>query len=470
MILDETLSMKISRLPFLLVFAACLLPLASSWINRSLYHLPASLVAAALVVTMTQLPLRKIRIFNQGLLFFAGWVLVTMLAVHVSTGRGWVILANGGYVIMFALVFCVMLANGDGVSLRSMVHATSFLYLFLLFSLVAEAVLVFLGMQPVIAGWLNSTNAPNYKVSNSADILRFFGFMKDAGGLNSVLIGSQIAGMLSLFSLIWFLAVRKLNASGDDYARSRPWIALSVGVLLLTVNGLNFLLLVLAAGGYLFFSIKRKWIAVGVIAVAVLTLYEMVTHGLLLARVFNEDLVHLQPEDIEMYTAFAILSEVASLTTYEYYIFQFANPVLYWFDLGWIDQLIGVGAQHFLTTNKYIAGDFGLGVAMLSSGLIWIAAFLAAIGGICVPALKVIRTGPQEFQNWSVLACANALICMLWLASTIHYNQAFANAGGMTIFALHLSLTAYCRYRCLRTYLSHGSAPLEQPQSIGPLS
>ena len=470
MILDETLSMKISHLPFLLVFAACLLPLASSLLNRSLYNIPASLVAFVLVVTIKQLSFRKTRKLNSHWLILAGCILFTLLAFQVSTDRGWGILANGGYVIVFAVSFYVLLGSGKGLSLRSMVRAISFIYLFLLFSLVAEAVLVFLGMQPVIAGWLNSTNAPNYKVSNSADILRFFGFMKDAGGLNSMLIGSQIAGMLSLFSLIWFLAVRKLNASGDDYARSRPWIALSVGALLLTVNGLIFLLLVLAAGGYLFFNIKRKWIAVGVIAVAVLTLYEMVTHGLLLARVFNENLVHLQPEDIEMYTNFGILSEVESLTTYGYYIFQFANPVLYWLDLGWIDQLMGVGAQHLLATNKYIAGDFGLGIAMLSSGLIWIAAFLAAIGGICVPALKHIQAGPSEIQKWSVLAAANALICMLWLASTLHYNQAFANPGGMTLFALHLSLTAYCRYRCLRTYPSHGSAPLEQPQSIGPLS
>lgn len=462
--------MKISRLPFLLVFAACLLPLASSLLNRSLYNIPASLVAFVLVVTIKQLSFRKTRILNPHWLILAGCILFTLLAYQVSTDRGWGILANGGYVIVFAVAFYVLLVSGNGLSLRSMVRAISLIYLFLLFSLVAEAVLVFLGIQPLIAGWLNSTNAPNYKLSNSADILRFFGFMKESGGLNSLLIGSQIAGMLSLFSLIWFLAVGKLNSGGDGYARSRLWFALSACMFLSTVNGTNFLLLALGAGAYLFFNIKRKWIAVGVFAVAALVIYVMVRHGLLFSRIFNENLVHLQPEDIEMYSSFGTLRAVESMATYEYYIYEFAGPVLYWLDLGWIDQLMGAGAQHLLAMNTYIAGDFGLGIAIMSSGLMWVVALVAAICGICIPALKLIQAGPYEIQKWSVLASANALICMLWLASTIHYNQAFANPGGMTLFALHLSLTAFCHYRCRQIYQTLCASPLKYPQSTEPLS
>jgi hypothetical protein len=38
-----------------------------------------------------------------------------------------------------------------------------------------------------------------------------FGLMQNSGGLNSDLLGSQIAGMLSLFSTIWFMGINKIE-------------------------------------------------------------------------------------------------------------------------------------------------------------------------------------------------------------------------------------------------------------------
>jgi hypothetical protein len=70
---------------------------------------------------------------------------------------------------------------------------------------------------------------------------------------------------------------------------------------------------------------------------------------------------------------------------------------------------------------------------------------LIALCVSCIPALKKVEIGSKDWQLWSMLGAINALITLLWLTSTIHYNQAFSNPGGMTIFALHFAATLYCR-------------------------
>ncbi len=95
---------------------------------------------------------------------------------------------------------------------------------------------------------------------------------------------------------------------------------------------------------------------------------------------------------------------------------------------------------------------------------------MGSLIGLCLPAVKMRGETPER-KIWSGLAAANGLISLLWLASTLHYNQAFSNPGGVTLFALHVALTAYCRHRyCIAgagvaAGISHGAAQVRTEAS-----
>jgi hypothetical protein len=181
-----------------------------------------------------------------------------LIAIHESMGHGLVILAVGGYVLIFTLVFFTLFSTGAGSSLISIIRGISSLYKFFLTGMLIEAVIILLGWQPQLVSIFSAANGPGYKDYNSADVLRYLGFFKDAGGLNSVLLGSQIAGMLSLFATIWFAGIWKLKVGGRAIGRSGFWFKLSILVFLITVNALNFLLLVLAGAIYTFYFSKKN--------------------------------------------------------------------------------------------------------------------------------------------------------------------------------------------------------------------
>jgi hypothetical protein len=309
--------------------------------------------------------------------------------------------------------------------------------------MLVEIVLITLGFQPQLVRIF-----PGYKDYNSADVLRYFELMQNDGGLNSVLLGSQIAGTLSLFAAIWFVGIRKFRVEELAIGRSKYWIILSLLMFLITVNGLNFLLLVLACGIY-FLYIKKINIVIFAFLLGISTagLYLLIANNLMFSRIFNQNVINLDPVALEIYRQYGVLDEIKGLTTMGYYIHEFYSPVANWLAEDWVNKLLGVGAQYFLKNDHMTAGDFGLGIGMLSSGVLWIFIFTFTVFVSCIPALKKVEVGSNEGQLWSMLGAINALITLLWLASTIHYNQAFANPGGMTIFALHFAATLYCRNR-----------------------
>lgn len=438
--------MKIRNIPFVIVFLSSMFPLLGAFFNFNVYHLPAGLVSVAIgLILISQ---QKLVIKKDILTTLAAPALLTLLATQVIMGHGFVILAVGGYVLIFTLVFFVLFSTGAGSSLISIISGISSLYKFFLIGMLIETAIILLGWQPQLGSIFSAANGPSYKNYNSADVLRYFGFFKDAGGLNSVLLGSQIAGMLSLFATIWFAGIWKLKLRGSAIAHSGFWFKLSILVFLITVNGLNFLLLVLAGGIYTFyFSKKNRVILACLFGILIAVIYIAIANGFIFSRIFNQDLVHLQQTDIAIGQKEGNLDELQNLTTMGYYVAQFASPVISWLAQDWVSKLLGVGAPFFLNDDNNIAGDFGFGIGMLSSGVLWVSVFLLAVFVSCIPALKEAEIGSNERQLWSVFGAINALITLLWLASTIHYNQAFANPGGMTIFALHFAATVYCRYR-----------------------
>lgn len=420
--------------------------MAGAFFNVYVYHIPAGLLLIAIVITNTSM--QSFFSPKKTSITWSIYILFIIFMIQIITGRGFTILGSGGYVLIYAYVFQDLFLTGAGPSVKRIVHGITFIYKFFIVGMIIEFIIIILGKQSLLAELFYSTVAPNYKTYNQADVARFLGFFQESGGLNSVLIGSQIAGMLSLFAAIWFMYIKMSGISVSKKDRYNLWFIISFLMLILTINGTVFLLLCLAIIIHvLFIHKKHRILSLCVISLAFVGFYFLASAGYFLPRIFGDTLISSNPGQLKELEDFGGHSELVFLTTWEFYIYIYTLPVVNFISSGLVNILIGVGAQYFRTTTDYVSGDFGFGYSMLASGLIWMVTLVAALFITCFTALRLVASGSNDQKLWSVLGSINGLITLLWLFSTVHYNQAFANPGGMMLFALHIALTAYCRKR-----------------------
>jgi hypothetical protein len=439
--------MKIAGIPFLMVFLLALTPMAGSFLDVPTYHVPPMLAVWALIFATTLTHDGFSNAFHERLT----WVVLIMLAlliIQVAMGRGFVILSAGGAVLIFALVFHSLFSSGHGISANTIVSGIGLLYKFFIVGMMIELAAIILGAQPLLGGLFSSENTPGYKMYNPADLPRLFGAFKDVGGINSILLGSQIAGMLSLFAAIWFVGIRQGKSQGAATDLSGFWVFSSCCLLLISINGTVLLLAILAAIIYRFYiRPKRVILSLTVMSLIFAGLYFLVAQGFLLARIFSDE-VALYGAGADFLSKQGLSPVADKFTVLDYYYYSFLNPVYFWLSLDGLNKLIGVGAQFFLNDEVFIAGDFGFATdVLLKAGGVWAVVFVFTVFAICFSALRWRTNGSDEQRLWSGIGSISALIALLLLFSTVHYNQALGNPGGIALFALHLALAMYCRSR-----------------------
>ena len=156
----------------------------------------------------------------------------------------------GGNLFLVSFIFLQFLYNRKP-ELKNIIKGISYIYAFLVFILFIELIIVISGGQIMLAQML-----PIYKTYNPSEVLNRYGF----GGLNSMLGGSQIAGMVSLFSLLWFLVLYR------DYVHFKVigkgallfLIVLSGILYFITMTGTTTLLAVIAFLMYTRYYLKKQ--------------------------------------------------------------------------------------------------------------------------------------------------------------------------------------------------------------------
>lgn len=423
-------------------FIACLIPMAGALVNLPTYHIP---VAMTFFVFMISLSTNKKRLFIKSYKSQTRIILFMfcILVLQLLTGRGFVILVGGGYMLLLSFFFYAMFSSGDGISIASIIRRTNFIYKFLMISLFIEFIIVLFGGQSLLIELFSSDASQTYKAYNSADILNMIGIWGDAGGLNSVLLGSQIAGMISLFATIWFIGTIGLSANKNNHAF---WIAFSGFLFLCALNGTNMLLFIVALTLFTFkINQKRRLFYLFLFALITVSLFLLISNQIIFERVFsNEVQTSVSQRDLVFNESIGLAGLPVSRR--DMYIAVFTLPIYVLLTLDWMSMFLGVGGSGFLSNYSFITGDNGFVTdVVLKPGLIWAIAFVTYIFLACFPNLEIdVQSSNNRKNALSIIGSVNALISILWLCSTIHYNQALGSVGGIALFSLHLALVIYC--------------------------
>lgn len=171
-----------------------------------------------------------------------------------------------------------------------------------------------------------------------------------------------------------------------------------------------------------------------------IVLFLMFENDLLITRVFNLRPVNLSSRELVHFDKLGILNEVLSMNTLQYYMFHLSNPFFVWASLPIDQMLLGVGRSVFVLPGKYVSGESAIGIALLSSGLIWILLFLMAMAPILLPKLldPLFRDRKHFICNW--LDPVSSLLALIFLMSGLHYGHVFYSFGAMAIFACHSAI------------------------------
>ena len=401
-----------------------------------MFHYPVIISGLILIAILAKYSFKNFNALRSlGLIFI---LMSLILVFQVVSQRGFVILSGGGYIVFLGITFSCFFSFSY-LNEMYVIRWFNFIYIFIILTLYIEMFILFCGGQPFLTEMLRTTESAPYKHYNGADLLRAMGFFEDTGGMNSILLGSQISGMLSLFSYIWFRWQYSLVSSSLNI---KTWTYLSLFMLLLTLNATIFIMIFCYKFIYYYKYFRKHFFSTILIFIVILSfIYLLIIEGFLFSRIFGSHEV-LGSHHISQFSQYG--HDLIGIGALEYYLFSFLNPIHHWYAAELPDKLFGVGVPFFLRNDIYISGDFGFATdVLLKVGLIWSIIFLFVMLHVCYSCIKIAKMNLKNYPITSTILHTNSVIIILWLVSMIHYNQAMQNPACMMLFSLNLAISVF---------------------------
>lgn len=423
----ETYKKKTNIINFFTLSILCL-PIACSLLGiKSMeLHLGVSLLCLYLILIQK----KSVQIFLPKKLLLIFIVFITLLTLQVVSGRGFVILAAGGYVFIICLIFIQVLCKTQS-SQYFLVVIVNKALAFLLLLLAAELGCVLLDYQSCLIECI-----PDYKRKVSADFFAFMPLLAGASGLNSILLGSQSAGMISVLGIIWFSGYQKKEKQKVFHLSKTFWLTLSYILFILTIGLTSTFLFILGVLTRYMGSFKKFFLCFAIALLSIVFLIIFESKIKLFQRYSDNDFVS-QTELENIKNNFGYMGPL--ITRQHATLIYFSASYFSWLKIKPLDKLIGVGKQPFINGDYTLGGDcaFLTGV-LLKTGLIWTLTFISFI----FLSLYKLRRTPISIMNHGALFHLNkklfAMILILF-CSLVHYGPAIESIGFTYLFGIFLS-------------------------------
>ena len=400
---------KLILSPFIIMLLfSFFIPTVSALLNQSfLKYIPIFYLIILTAMLIPRNPSGYLTLSKNETLFLG--VYFFFIIFCILSGRG---IASGGTLITTVSVFLLVRLIKLEFDLNTAIEALIAIYMLHIVSLLCELLFCLLGYQPLLVDLLtnNGSGIKAYKDYNSAPLLRQYLDIK-ASGLNSMLLGSQSASMVSAFSSILFLG---LWASAGKQLFLIPAFAASF-LIPFTVTNTSmllflpmFIILMIAIAFIFTRSASQAIITFTVISLSIFAFHREIWVGITLKLQGN---------------------------WFEAYYTAFLNPVLVFMDQKLFDMIFGAGRS----AHKFVEyADFGFGVLLVGSGLFFMLLFMMPFFKIFIGVVTVLMKAPRS--KYKILLLTNSMLCFAYLGSLIHYTTAI-EVGARELFAMHIAIS-----------------------------
>lgn len=415
--------MSFKSIPFRIVLLASVLPwFAAAFNSKVLTYVPDMLAIIAYGFFIVISPERSLR-FKKGFTIVLLLVLIHV-AFGLASGRG---IGSGGLVALFVLTFIFSKLMDAGLQKQSAAAIAShigLIYMIHIVFILIELIVCMSGYTDIlvaIAG--HATDVAKYKDYNSAMLLHYIGF-DDLSGMNSLLLGSQSASQLVLFTFFVFAPLYKGYPLTRGGLPSRFWAIIALVLFPFVASMTAVLIFVI----FIIFMIY-------VLPNSTLNRSAMWTITPFIVTVFGGTLLTL--------LAFRIRQEGDWVT----YMDAFMASPLRFLELPLIDQIMGFGSN--MAASNIGTGDFGIGMITFQAGFYLVGLAFACLIWIIYAVVRAIRRNRVSGSipsPWATLAGINVACAIGWAASLVHYTPA-VELGGRHLFALHLAVCLVSLWR-----------------------
>lgn len=412
--------MKISDIPFLIVFISLFFPIISAFTQSYFTTLIVDILACS---SFLYLSIFKKFTYPRKFLFFILSPLLIQAVYSLIFENGLGSKALIGIVILIWIFFEFLSLDKQQLQSKALFRQIQFIYIFLIGALILEIFLRLTGYNEMLFYPISTLNIDSeetlvkaYKFYNAGTLFQFIGF-KDMTGPNSVLLGSQAASQIVSNGIIIFSPIylrSKIKLISDKYFLFYICLFLYPFVATLTSNVILIINLFI-----IFFILPNSKL--------------------------NNNLSRLKSFFIGLFLLPFIpllWFRIRDIDDVGVYLKAFIAPVDEFLKLDINSKLFGIGLEGIKNLDIYSA-DFGLGVLILSNGIIVIGLLIGILLIVFFRTMKLIKVFKDlgEADNPLVyLASVNILCVFSWLISLIHYTQAF-ELGGRHIFSFHLAIS-----------------------------
>jgi len=352
------------------------------------------------------------------------FVILLLISYSISTMIIYGKLASLGSiaVICMSIMFFKILDH-EKIQLEHLIKQISFIYIINILFIYFEIIVKIIGYEFFIVELIGVNNFDNsivakYKDYNSAFLLRKLGF--NFGGANSMILGSQSASIITLFSLFWFLPAFKADIFKGLKTNKIFFLMISLILypFVATMTSNIILVIFLFLLTFIFYNSRLfnifTWIFLLIIT---LTSYEKI-YELIMFRIKTTS-------DMEEYT----------------YTFFKSFVIKNYLTLDWLSLLFGSGRNSLSGISH--SGDFALARVLHESGFFLVTIAIGCLLLIFFKVITLIKMSKHKLFSvnpWYTFMTINFIISFGFFVSLAHYSTAI-EPGGRHLFALHLALT-----------------------------
>ena len=419
--MEKHLAKKFELIPYYLVLSSIFLNVMGSFLNFSFHRI---FLVATIILLLVIIFFRLGHLFILKSHLFLIGLLALVSIFDFAKGYGLKYFSFSHFIVYMFIFFQIFMISN--IKYDSIINMLFKVYKILILCIFVEAIIVVLGYQEFLDSIFQNVNSitSGYKSYHNR-IAQFFGL--SIGGLNSPIMGTQIAGQLCLISTFLFAPIYKRTINHYNYLKNPIVLTiLSFALFIFSPTMTGNLLFIITLFIYIYFFPKNK-------------LNNKINY-------FIAPLILLSLWPLIQRFGFSVMDSGYML---QYYLTTFLSPLKIFFALPLDNILFGVPEMVSVRTIS-LFNELGFARLSFVLGIVYVS-FLVIVPLCMFFSSTRIKSyiKNNELNHWIWIRQINLFIICLFVLSLFHYIVIF-RMGVVQLIAFHYAISTYANIKINR--------------------
>jgi len=419
---------KFGFLPYYLVLSSIFLNVVGSFLNFS-FHRVILLATIGILFIIIFFRVGHLFIIKSHFIIIGLLSLVTI--VDLVKGYGLKYFSFSHFIVYTFIFFQIFMISN--IKYDSIINMVFKIYKILIISIFIEAIIVIIGYQELLDSLFINVNSitSGYKSYHNR-MAEYFGL--SIGGLNSPIMGTQIASQLTVICMFLFAPIYQKTINHYNYLKNPMLLtilSLSLFIFSPTMTGNLMFIITLMIFIYIFprnrLKNKINFVLVPLILLLLFPLIKKYGFGVL-----------------------------ESGYMFQYYWTTFTSPLIIFFNLP-INYILFGFPELLSLRSVTLFNEFGFARLFYVLGFVYVAILTATPFYLFITSLRIkYDSNEKELNSWIWIRQINLLIIIIFMISLFHYVVLF-RLGVVQLIGFHYAVSTYAKIKINRLLKSENN-------------